>query len=53
MVKNEAQTDIDLFNCLTNGKKFSEKWKTKKITNAHIIDVLRNQTQVTIEVNLI
>jgi hypothetical protein len=33
MAKNEAQTDIDLFNYLTNDKVFAENWKTKKIIN--------------------
>ena len=41
MAKNEAQTDIDLFNYLTNDKSFSEQWKTKRIDNTHITDVLR------------
>lgn len=45
MAKNEAQTDIDLFNYLTNNKSFSENWKTKKITNSHIVDVLSTATK--------
>lgn len=40
MTRNEAQTDIDLFNYLTNDKSFSAEWKTKKINNSHIKDVL-------------
>jgi len=45
MAKNEAQTDIDLFNYLTNDKKFSEKWKTKKIENSHVVEVLSIATK--------
>jgi hypothetical protein len=45
MAKNEAQTDIDLFNYLTNDKSFSKKWKTKKITNTHIVEILSTATK--------
>jgi hypothetical protein len=45
MTKNEAQTDIDLFNYLTNNKKFSAKWKTKKVKNSHIVEVLSTATK--------
>ncbi len=45
MAKNEAQTDIDLFNYLTNKKSFSKQWKTKKITNIYIVDVLSTATK--------
>lgn len=45
MAKNEAQTDIDLFNYLTNNKVFAEKWKTKKIINTHIVEVLSTATK--------
>jgi type I restriction-modification system DNA methylase subunit len=45
MAKNEAQTDIDLFNYLTNDKSFSEQWKTKRINNTHITDVLSTATK--------
>lgn len=45
MVKNEAQTDIDLFNYLTNDKEFSKKWKTKEIENPYIVDVLSTATK--------
>ncbi len=45
MAKNEAQIDIDLFNYLTNEKSFLREWKTKKITNAHIVDVLSTATK--------
>lgn len=30
MAKNEAKTDIDLFNYLTNTKNFSKSWCPKK-----------------------
>ncbi len=46
MAKNEAQTDIDLFNYLTNNIVFAEKWKTKKITNTHIVEVLSTATKL-------
>ena len=45
MAKNEAQTDIDLFNYLTNDKVFAENWKTKKIINTHIVEVLSTATK--------
>jgi len=45
MAKNEAQTDIDLFNYLTNDKDFSGEWKTKKIKNAHVVDILSTATK--------
>lgn len=45
MTKNEAQTDIELFNYLTNGKIFAEQWKTKKVENSHIIEVLSTATK--------
>ena len=45
MAKNEAQTDIDLFNYLTNDKNFSEKWRTKKVGNSHIVEVLSTATK--------
>ena len=40
MIKNEAKTDIELFNYLTNNKVFSKSWIPKKTTNGHIQDVL-------------
>jgi len=40
MAKNEAKTDIELFNYLTNKKKFFEKWIPKKTSNAHIQTIL-------------
>lgn len=45
MAKNEAQTDIDLFNYLTNNKSFSEEWKARKIKNSHITEVLSKATK--------
>ncbi len=45
MAKNEAQTDIDLFNYLTNNIVFAERWKTRKITNTHIVEVLSTATK--------
>ena len=45
MTKNEAQTDIELFNYLTNEKKFSEKWKTKKISNANVTEILSHASK--------
>ena len=45
MVKNEAQTDIDLFNYLTNNTVFAKTWKTKKIKNTHITGVLSTATK--------
>ncbi len=38
--KNEARTDIDVFNFLTNERVFAEKWNTKKINNTHVIECL-------------
>ena len=38
--KNEAKTDIDVFNFLTNQKKFSKRWNTKKINNTFIEECL-------------
>jgi len=40
MAKNEAKTDIELFNYLTNNKKFSKSWIPKKTTNTYIQDIL-------------
>ena len=40
MAKNEAKTDIELFNYLTNNKNFSKSWIPKKTTNNHIQEVL-------------
>jgi len=51
MAKNEAQTDIDLFNYLTDDKSFSEQWKTKRIDNTHITDVLSTATKSGTEQN--
>lgn len=51
MAKNEAQTDIDLFNYLTDDKGFSEQWKTKRIDNTHITDVLSTATKSGTEQN--
>lgn len=38
--KNESQVDIDLFNYLTNLKKYSVSWKTKKTQDKYIQQVL-------------
>ncbi len=38
--KNETQTDISLFNYLSNEKTFSGKWNVKKVSNQYIQDVL-------------
>ncbi len=51
MAKNEAQTDIDLFNYLINDKSFSKQWKTKRIDNTHITDVLSTATKSGTEQN--
>ena len=40
MAKNEAKTDIELFNYLTNIKVFSKSWIPKKTTNGYIQDIL-------------
>jgi len=40
VAKNEAKTDIELFNYLTNDKIFAKSWIPKKTTNTHIQDVL-------------
>jgi type I restriction enzyme M protein len=45
MAKNEAQIDIDLFNYLTNDKSFSQEWKTKKIENKSITNILSVATK--------
>lgn len=38
--KNESQVDIDLFNYLTNFKKYSMSWKTRKTKDKYIQEVL-------------
>lgn len=45
MANNEAQTDIELFNYLTNDKNFAKQWKTKKVTNSDIVEVLKTATK--------
>ena len=38
--KNEARTDINVFNFLTNKRTFAKEWNTKKINNIHVIECL-------------
>jgi hypothetical protein len=38
--KNEAKTDIKVFNFLSNEKKFSKEWNTKKVNNKAITECL-------------
>jgi len=38
--KNEAQTDIDLFNFLSNKRSFTKKWVAQKSKNKHITSCL-------------
>lgn len=45
MAKNEARTDIKLFNYLTNKKKFVKEWVPKKTINSHIQDVLSKSSK--------
>ncbi|MCV6606724.1 MAG: N-6 DNA methylase [Campylobacterales bacterium] len=45
MGKNEAKTDIDLFNYLTNQCSFSKPWTPKKIDNKHIQKALSKATK--------
>lgn len=45
MARNEAQTDIDLFNYLSNDKTFAKPWKTKKVDNPYIVEVLSTATK--------
>ena len=45
MIKNEAKTDIDLFNYLTNSKEFLKSWVPKKIETNHIQEVLSKATK--------
>jgi len=45
MAKNEAKTDIELFNYLTNNKNFSKSWVPKKTTNNHIQEVLSKSSK--------
>lgn len=40
MAKNEAKTDIELFNYLTNEKSFIKEWVPKKTINSNIQDLL-------------
>lgn len=40
MVKNEAKTDIELFNYLTNEKNFIKEWLPQKTENSNIQDIL-------------
>ena len=51
MAKNEAKTDIDLFNYLTNSKNFSKTWVPKKTKNKHIQEVLSKATKSDTEEN--
>ncbi len=40
MAKNEAKTDIELFNYLTNEKNFTKEWIPQKSENSNIQAVL-------------
>ena len=51
MIKNEANTDIDLFNYLTNSKEFLKSWVPKKTENKHIQEVLSKATKADTEKN--
>ena len=51
MIKNEAKTDIDLFNYLTNSKEFLKSWVPKKTENKHIQEVLSKATKADTEKN--
>jgi type I restriction enzyme M protein len=45
MAKNESKTDIELFNYLTNVKKFSSAWVPKKTENQHIQEILKKASK--------
>lgn len=51
MIKNEAKTDIDLFNYLTNNKEFLKSWIPKKTKNKYIQEVLSKATKSQTEDN--
>lgn len=38
--KNESKVDIDLFNYLSNTKKYFNSWETKKTSNSYVQNVL-------------
>lgn len=38
--KNEAKTDIDLFNFLSDNKKYYKSWETKRTSNKYIQSIL-------------
>ena len=40
MAKNEAKTDIELFNYLTNEKNFIKEWLPQKTENSNIQEIL-------------
>ena len=45
IIKNEAKTDIDVFNYLTNSRIFVKKWNTKKVNNIHIKECLNKASK--------
>ena len=38
--KNESKTDIDLFNFLSNNRKYYNSWETKKTVNTYVQTIL-------------
>ncbi len=40
-----VETEIHLFNLLSNDKKFSKKWNQNQINNRHITDILSTATK--------
>jgi type I restriction enzyme M protein len=45
MAKNEAKTDIELFNYLTNEKNFIKEWLPQKTENSNIQEILSNASK--------
>lgn len=45
MAKDEAQTDIEPFNFLTNKRKFTKRWVPKKTTNQNIQNILSSASK--------
>lgn len=51
VIKNEAKTDIDLFNYLTNNKIFSKFWIPKKTKNKYVQEAFSKATKSETENN--
>ena len=43
--KNEAKTDIDLYNYLSQERSYSHEWETKKTSNKYVQEVLDNSSK--------